>query len=161
MLWPFSPRPVDPAIRRLTQRQAGACAEIHSAFFARPWGAGEIEDLLRQKEVVADAAVDGRGKKVFGFAISRVLCPEAEILTIAVDRRFQGKGIGRALLAAHLARLAAAGAQHVFLEVAEANASAVKLYRSFGFAQVGQRPGYYAMKDGSRATALVFRAELV
>jgi len=157
--FPFFGRP-EPVIRPMTSDRSRAVALIHKDFFARPWESQEIEDMLRQPGSVADLAMDGRGKSVFGFAISRVVAPEAELLTIAVDRRRQGMGVGKVLLSAHLARLSAHGAGQVFLEVDEGNAAALRLYRAFGFRQVGQRPGYYAKKDGSRATALVLRADL-
>jgi len=57
-------------------------------------------------------------------------------------------------------RLSAVGANQIFLEVDEGNAPALALYRSFGFHQVGTRKGYYPKKDGTRATALVMKAEL-
>ncbi len=159
MRFPFFGRP-DPVIRPMTSDRSRAVAMIHKDFFARSWESPEIEDMLRQPGSVADVATDGRGKTVFGFAMSRVFAPEAELLTIAVDRGWQGSGIGKALLSAHLARLSAYGAGHVFLEVDEGNAAALRLYSTFGFRQVGQRPGYYAKKDGSRATALVLRVDL-
>lgn len=137
-----------------------SAAVIHKSFFERPWSAAEIEGMLRQSDTVADVATDGAGRALVGFAISRVLAPEAELLTIAVGRSSQGAGVGRMLLSAHLARVSAHGAGHVFLEVDEGNASALRLYRSFGFQQVGLRPGYYPRKDGSKATALVLRVDL-
>jgi [ribosomal protein S18]-alanine N-acetyltransferase len=135
-------------------------ANIHKEFFARPWSANEVDELLRQSGAVADVATDGPGKTLYGFAISRVLAPEAELLTIAVDRRKHGSGVGRLLFSAHLSRLSASRAEHVFLEVDEANAPALKLYRSFGFREVGKRPGYYPGKNGERTTALVLRGDL-
>jgi ribosomal-protein-alanine N-acetyltransferase len=117
-------------------------------------------DLLRQPETVADAALEPTGKGLMGFAISRSLLPEAELLTIAVDRTHHKRGVGKALLAAHFRRLSATGAREVFLEVDEANFSAIKLYGSFGFQQVGFRSGYYPKPDGKRANGLVLRAGL-
>jgi ribosomal-protein-alanine N-acetyltransferase len=144
----------------MTPEWSRQAAAIHKDFFARPWSAGEVEDLLRQSGSVADVATDGPGKTLYGFAISRLLAPEAELLTIAVDRRKQGSGVGRGLLTAHLSRLAAQRAERVFLEVDEANAPALKLYRSLGFREVGKRPGYYPGKNGERTTALVLRGDL-
>jgi ribosomal-protein-alanine N-acetyltransferase len=147
-------------IRPMMVDQIRAVSRIHKDFFARPWQSPEIEDMLRQSGSIADVAIDGRGKIIFGFAMSRVVAQEAELLTIAVGRRSQGMGIGKALLSAHLTRLSAHGAGQVFLEVDEGNAAALRLYRAFNFLQVGRRPGYYPKKDGSRATALVLRVDL-
>jgi ribosomal-protein-alanine N-acetyltransferase len=36
----------------------------------------------------------------------------------------------------------------------------VRLYRREGFAQIGERRGYYARPDGSAATALVMSRDL-
>lgn len=160
MRLPFFGRALAPVIRSMTSDWSRQAAEIHKSFFARPWDADEIDDLLRQSGAVADAATDGPGKTLYGFVISRVLAPEAELLTIAVARNRQGAGVGKSLLSAHLARLSHQRAAHVFLEVDEGNSSALKLYRAFGFQQVGTRPGYYPAKDGKRATALVLRADL-
>jgi ribosomal-protein-alanine N-acetyltransferase len=157
---PFLDRRPTPIIRPLVLDWSRQAAQIHKHFFARPWTAMEIDDLLRQPVTVADAALDGPGATLLGFAISRIVAPEAELLTIAVDRRRQGAGVGTSLLAAHLSRLSAQRADHVFLEVDEGNAPALKLYRAFGFRQVGERPGYYPGKGGARATALILRANL-
>jgi ribosomal-protein-alanine N-acetyltransferase len=160
MLWPALWRRPLPTIRRLDEAWAPVCAAIHGTAFARPWSRDEVEQLIRQREVVSDAALTGRGKTLLGFVMSRIAPPEAEILTIAVDPAQRGRGIGRALLSHHLSRLAASGINQVFLEVDEGNGPALKLYKRLGFQKVGQRPGYYAMKDGTRATALIMRADI-
>jgi len=97
---------------------------------------------------------------VRGFVISRLAADEAEILTIAVDAAFRRYGVGGALLRGHCARVAAAGAKSLFLEVDPENAAALALYRRLGFVEVGQRKGYYRRPDGQSATALVLKATL-
>lgn len=92
--------------------------------------------------------------------MSRIVRPEAELLTIVLDPRQRGRKLGHVLLESHLAHLAASGVREVFLEVDENNGPALALYRVFGFAQVGKRPGYYTLKDGTRATALVLRGDI-
>ena len=158
--WPFSSKPEEASVRPLEPRWFADCAQLHARFFARSWGIADFEELTRDRQVIADGAFDGRGKKCFGFAISRLVAPEAELLSIAVDPSRQGHGLGRQLLAGHFARLAAQGARTVFLEVEEGNNAALRLYDRFGFAKVGERAGYYPKKDGSRATALVMRLQL-
>jgi len=50
-----------------------------------------------------------------------------------VDERARGAGLGRALVAATLERARARGCRRVELDVNEANATAQRLYESFGF----------------------------
>lgn len=142
----------------LTSRDAAFCAELHRLSFARGWPAAEFERLLSAAEVVGDRAV--RKGSAFGFALSRIALDEAELLTVAVHPEQRARGAAGTLLGFHLSRLAGAGATQVFLEVDEANEPALRLYRRFGFAKVGERPGYYARDGGKPATALVLRTAL-
>ena len=158
--WPFASKPREISIRPLEPRWFADCAALHGRFFARAWSVSDFEDLTRDRQVFADGAFDGPGKTCFGFAVSRLVAPEAELLSIAINPRQQGRGMGRQLLGAHFAHLAAQGAREVFLEVEQGNSAAIHLYAQFGFVQVGERVGYYPKKDGSRATALVMRAQL-
>ncbi len=95
-----------------------------------------------------------------GFVLSRLAADEAEILTIAVEAAFQGRGVGRALLSENLRQTSNAGARAMFLEVAEDNAPALALYERFGFVKVGERAGYYRRADGTRTAAIVMRKQL-
>lgn len=159
-LWPFSRKSQVISVRPLEARWFDDCARFHALFFARGWTIGDFQELARDRQVIADGAFDGQGKICLGFAISRLAMPEAELLSIAVDPHHQGRGVGRQLLAAHLAHLAAQGTREIFLEVEQGNSVAIGLYNHIGFVKVGERAGYYPKKDGSRATALVMRAQL-
>ena len=53
--------------------------------------------------------------------MSRLAADEAEILSVAVARAAQGRGLARRLLDLHLRRLAGLGCRAVFLEVDENN----------------------------------------
>lgn len=91
-----------------------------------------------------------------GFALGQAQSMEAEVLTLAVLPEARGKGVGQRLLTALLDTAAGRGAAEVFLEVAEANAPARRLYAKAGAHEVGRRRRYYA--DG--ADALVLRIDL-
>lgn len=95
-----------------------------------------------------------------GFALSRAVADEAEILTLALDPGMRGRGLSAPLLRHHLGALARAGVRRVHLEVEEGNAPALALYRRHGFEQVGQRPGYYRQPDAPATGALVLTATL-
>ncbi len=47
-----------------------------------------------------------------------------------------------------------------FLEVADSNAAAIRLYQGLGFTRIGERKGYYPEVNGRPATALVMRRDL-
>jgi ribosomal-protein-alanine N-acetyltransferase len=91
-----------------------------------------------------------------GMLIARHAGDEAEILTLAVSPVCRRSGLGRALLTRAMDDLCASGAQQLFLEVDEANAAALALYRTMGATPVGHRPRYY---DGE-ADAVIFSLAL-
>jgi ribosomal-protein-alanine N-acetyltransferase len=145
----------EPVLSAADPRDAVALAALHAASFNRGWSELELEQLLTDRSVVADRAV--RGRRIVGFILSRRAADEAEILSIAVARAAQGRGLARRLLDLHLRRLAGIGLRAVFLEVDEDNEPARRLYARAGFREVGRRPGYYAGGKG----ALVLRRDLV
>ena len=149
----------EPALASARPRDASALAALHAASFNRGWSEQEFEQLLTDRNVMADRAANGRTS--VGFILSRRAADEAEILSVAVARAWRGRGLARRLLDLHLRRLAGLGLRTVFLEVDEDNASARRLYARAGFAEVGRRPGYYAGSGGNSTAALVLRRDLV
>lgn len=154
-----------PHVATLTTGHAVPASAIHAACFARAWDALELERMIASAAHFADGVFAGGifpegGAPLLGFALSRIVVDEAEILTVAMTPDARGQGAGRLLLMHHLDRLAQFGARTVFLEVDEGNAAARALYRRAGFVDIGRRPGYYPRLDGSRATAITMRAQL-
>lgn len=151
-------------IRRIGPPAARSCAAIHAQAFPFPWSVAEFEALLAGRDIFAEAATVRTGwrcaPKLGGFILSRLVLDEAEVLTVAVAPRFRRRGMGGALLAAHVALLAARGAKTVFLEVEAANVAALALYGRYGFRQIGARKAYYRKPGGAAAEALVLRLDL-
>ena len=148
----------EPVLSEAGPRDAGAIAALHAASFRRGWSEQEVEGLLLDRQVLTHRA-ELRGKLI-GFIMSRLAADEAEILSVAVAARHQGRGLARKLLNLHLRRLAGLSARAVFLEVDEHNATAIRLYDRAGFREVARRPNYYPGGDGKPATALVLRRDL-
>lgn len=127
-------------------------ATIHASAFrdTRPWSAAEFSDLLNSPLcfLIADHE---------SFAVGRVIGPEVELLTLAVDPNSQGKGLGRAVLNAFEATAQKRGATECFLEVSEKNAPAIQLYKTSGYDEISRRARYYETSDGSRVDALIFQ----
>ena len=147
----------EPTLVVASPRDAAALASLHAASFNRGWSEHEFEQLLVDRNVLCDRAALGRTSP--GFILSRRAADEAEILSVAVARRWRGHGLARRLLDLHLRRLAGLGLRTVFLEVDESNEPARRLYRRAGFHEVGRRPGYYPQAAGGQ-TALVLRRDL-
>jgi ribosomal-protein-alanine N-acetyltransferase len=158
-MFAFLRRPVSYIIRPIAPSAAQDCARLHAMSFAHPWSAAEFESLLAAGNVTGDGAL-ARGGSLIGFALSRNAAGEAEVLSIAVAKSERGKGIGRDLMNAHLARLAATGVSSVFLEVEPGNVVAIALYRRLGFETVGERKGYYREAGAPAAPALTLRCDL-
>lgn len=92
-----------------------------------------------------------------GFSLCRAAADEVELLLIAVAPQQRRTGSGTRLLLRAQEDALLRGCSHLFLEVREDNDAARYLYRSAGFAEIGQRPSYYAGKDGSRRGAITMR----
>ena len=84
--------------------------------------------------------IDG---EITGYAGLIATRHEADIQTLAVRQDRQGAGIGARLLTELLTETRRRGVGEVVLEVRADNQPAQRLYRRFGFAQVGVRRGYY------------------
>jgi len=150
-----SPVPVVEAARI---RDAHRLAQLHSASFHRGWSDSEFEQLLGERNTLTHRLRAGRS--IIGFIISRLAADEAEILSVAVDIAWRGRGLSRDLLRTHLGYLAGRGIRTVFLEVEENNVAAVRLYRGAGFRVVGRREQYYSDPDGEHLNALVMQRDL-
>jgi ribosomal-protein-alanine N-acetyltransferase len=143
------------ALREGNEGDIGAIMDVmEHAFdpaFGEAWNAGQCLGMLSLPGVWLSFAED-RGRTV-GFALSRLLVDEAELLLLAVEPDLRGKGIGRALIDRTAGIAAGKGARRLLLEVRHDN-PALGLYRIAGFAEIGRRCGYYHGADGITRDAL-------
>jgi len=132
-----------------------AAHAIERAAFSDPWTLAHLAECLRQG-IPFLVATDGA--RIVGYVIARTAADEAEILTLGVADGARRRGIGRALVRAARARVAALGARAVYLEVRESNLAARHLYAAEGFVAVGRRAGYYRRPTED---AIVLRAVIM
>ena len=137
----------------LAAGDADRCAELEAELFPGddPWPATAF---IRELESIHNHYVAARADgELVGYAgvsrLGRKPPFEYEVHTIGVDKRFQGRGIGRGLLDM-LLDIAAGGT--VFLEVRTDNAAAIGLYESVGFAVMGIRKNYYRVSGADAYT---------
>jgi len=154
-----------PLLRPALPRDLSAMVDLEFRSFPNPWSELSFAPLLEAPEVFflvaesgAEAAAQGTAQgdaqaapeaavgpppQLLGFGGIRVILEEGEILTLAVDQRARGHGLGGRLLDELLAWGWARGAERVFLEVRPSNRIAAALYESRGFREVGVRRQYY------------------
>jgi ribosomal-protein-alanine N-acetyltransferase len=132
---------------------ADELAALHAKCFIhpRPWTRAEFSDLLNSPAVFLCT-------QKHGFALGRIAGPEVELLTIAVDPDFRQQGIAQKLMEQFAVK--AKSAEEMFLEVAQSNLPAIKLYERAGFKKIGERKGYYSDTSGARITALIMGKSL-
>ncbi|KEJ89769.1 GNAT family N-acetyltransferase [Sulfitobacter donghicola] len=129
-------------------------AQIHHAAFTqeRGWAANEFKDLLQQRFIQVFSTQGG-------FALTRSLAGESELLTLAVAPHHQRRGIAKALLTDWIAATSA-HADTAFLEVAADNHAAIALYKTFSFQSAGIRKAYYKRASGPAVDAVLMTRAL-
>lgn len=139
---------------------AKALAALHAEGFYRGWPVADFTSYLADPDrTPAYVAVDKK-RRIVGFAMLRLAVDEAELITIAVTRKWRGKKLGRALMQAIFADLLQSPAKTMFLEVEDANMAAIALYTHLGFVEISRREAYYPKSEGKAAAALVMRRPL-
>ncbi|MFM5929477.1 MAG: GNAT family N-acetyltransferase [Novosphingobium sp.] len=128
--------------------------------YGEAWTRRQVEDALligncHYLLAGEDGEEPGDGGVAVGFALSRHGFEEEELLLFAVDPAHRGKGVGSRLLARFGAAAGRRGAHRLLLEMRRGN-PAERLYRTYGFAPIGERPKYYRQSNGERADAITF-----
>ena len=140
-----------------TEQVSVAHAEILSALhgrcFSDAWSRENMASLFATPGMLGVIATDSASDQPVGFILMRAIDGEAEILTIGVLPEARGTGIGTFLLGIMLEEAVST----VFLDVAEDNEAALKLYESKEFVVVGRRPAYYRRVDGTRVDSLTMK----
>ncbi|MCI8301606.1 MAG: ribosomal protein S18-alanine N-acetyltransferase [Oscillospiraceae bacterium] len=116
--------------------------EIERACFPDPWSKKLLEDLLAEEHALTLAAVAGDGA-VLGYVSLSWVLDEGYINNVAVRPDCRRMGIATALLEALRRQGVEKGLSFLTLEVRESNRGARALYAGLGFAEAGQRRGYY------------------
>lgn len=155
---PSDPSPV-PALtfRPMRPEDVGRVMEIERDGFAHPWSRELIERELGHtwsRVLLAVDAGEGGAELVLGYAVFWLVHDEVHVLNIATALEARRRGVGRALMREAHAEGRRRGAAISTLEVRRSNASAIELYRSLGYRQVGVRPNYY-QEEGEDAIVML------
>ena len=138
-----SAAPVTALLRPAVEGDLLDVVRIERVCFADPWTEESFRRLTAGQPAIFLVAVFPPDSAIAGYAIAFSVGEDAEVLNVAVDLDFRGKGLAGQMLDAVLIELSARGVRTAFLEVRESNRAALALYRSRGFAEIGRRLRYY------------------
>lgn len=127
------------------------------AFGQMAWHAEDFESAISSKcdfPLVIQAGTDSIG--LAGYAVLRIIAPEAEIENICVAPACRRNGVGETLMEEMLRLAAERGADRVFLEVRAHNEPAKALYLKSGFVESYRRKNYY---QGPTEDAIIMMKE--
>jgi len=106
-----------------------------------PWS---FDNFKSSFEVGHHGLVCKEDNKMLGFLIFSPIKPEAHLLSIAVIKTQQSKGMGSLLLKSMISQCKAMGINQVFLEVRISNKKAIAFYQKYGFKKDAIRENYYS-----------------
>jgi ribosomal-protein-alanine N-acetyltransferase len=143
---------IEPKLRPMTASDLDAIMAIERVNFPFPWTEGNFKDSMNSGYM---CLVMEQGKQLMGYAILMMVLDEAHLLNISVAQSHQGQGWGRYLLIQMMEIGREKGGLNMFLEVRPSNHSALGLYESMGFNEMGIRPGYYPAHNGREDAVLM------
>lgn len=130
--------------------------------FGEAWTRRQVEDALivgncHYLLIGPDGEIAPESDAV-GFSLSRHGFREEELLLFAILPAYRKKGLGQRLLEYFADSARSRKAERLLLEMRRGN-PAERLYRTFGFKPIGERPKYYRTPDGNRIDAITFSYE--
>ncbi len=141
-------------IRRMKEDDLAAVLTIEDLSFSNPWSDNTFRGEIQNTSVSFPLVVVRRpGEEVVGYIIFWQIRDDVQVNNIAVHPDCRGLGIGEALMRFAIAKVNAAGATFMTLEVRQSNTPALTLYKKLGFEILGTRKNYYT-KPGEDACVL-------
>ncbi len=128
-------------IKRLSEENSAAVAEIEKLCFSTPWSEATISSEI--KSGFSDFFGAFSEEKLAGYIGGRTVAGETEIFNVAVSPEFRRKGIAKALIGKFIETVRKKETQVIFLEVRASNLPAIALYEKNGFVFCGLRKNYY------------------
>jgi ribosomal-protein-alanine N-acetyltransferase len=114
-------------------------------------------DLFVYLSHSTDLLVADIGGRVVGYISVMDINDSAKIISFAVKKEFQGRGIGGMLIDEAIGRCLERGRKSIMLEVRISNERARELYKKKGFKVVDVLPGYY--RDGEDAYLMMLNLQ--
>ncbi|MBT4879627.1 MAG: ribosomal protein S18-alanine N-acetyltransferase [Alphaproteobacteria bacterium] len=141
-----------------TANDAAELSSLWKLYADAAWSSHTIEESLKISRYTAFKAIFD--SDIVGFILFSSLYEDVEIQAIAVQKKYQNKGVGKALyhlLLKYIFDESKINPINIFLEVAKDNLVAQKFYKSLGFERIHQRSNYYSRQGSTIETAIIYK----
>ncbi len=115
--------------------------DLYESALALPYAHLNVASLPFPSPLVGEG--QGRGGEIIGYIEFWIYAAESHLQVLSVHPDWQGKGVGRALMADLFTQAAENGVCSVYAEVRASNERARRFYRALGFQETGSRKRYY------------------
>ncbi|MDA3868612.1 MAG: ribosomal protein S18-alanine N-acetyltransferase [Gammaproteobacteria bacterium] len=139
------------SFRTMTKVDLDQVMAIEAEAHSHPWTRGIFQDCLRLNRCWLAL----QGETIAGYGILMMAPGESHVLNLCVKLTMQRQGVGRGLLRLMMQKSEQSGVDMILLEVRCSNQSAIELYQSEGFHELGVRKAYYHAHSG-REDAIIF-----
>ena len=130
-----------------------ACVDLDQKSLKGLWSKSQWERELTDPKRICLGIIELENEKLLGLCCAWLVIDELHITLIAVDPKYQRRGLGKFLLSEIINRQRSLKTNQILLEVKETNEPAKAFYKSMGFKMIGNRTNFY--KDGSDALLLI------
>ena len=133
-----------------------SCLELDRKALNSLWTKSQWSKELGDPKRICLGVTNLETKELLGICSAWLVLDELHITFIAVNPKYQRKGVGKFLMSNLIKRSKSLMTNHLYLEVKDNNKTAKAFYISMGFKIVGNRANFY--RDGS--DAILFTKQL-
>lgn len=129
-------------IREMKISDLDFVCKLENELFSSPWKREDFRYQIEDNEFSHDYVLI-ENDEIVGYIGMWILFEHAQITTLGIDKKHQGKGLSKQLMNHAIQRAGEFGCEDIALEVRISNSIAINLYKKYGFIQINIRKSYY------------------
>ena len=146
-------------IRKMQEKDLEEVAAIEKRTFTDAWSLLSFREELDNPYAVYICVQETQEGPIAAYCGYIRSFEDAEILNVAVDAPFRGRGIAREMMTRLMEYGRSEGVENFTLEVRAGNAAAIALYEKLGFRSVGEHRNFYSNPREDALIMWYFAAE--
>lgn len=144
-------------IRQARESDIDGITRLDQLCFSAPWSRESFRQEIMENSLALYLVAElPHSEGLVGYAGIWAILDEGHITNVAVHPGYRRRHIGEALVKVLMEEASSSGIRLFTLEARVSNEPAIRLYRKFGFREVGVRKGYY---EDNNEDALIMWAE--